>query len=153
MSRILHNLQEYRGCRGSPVSWSGDYRLCFSIMQERIARCREQLPEALRLLEQMVSMESPSFDKGLTDRFVSFIGEQFHHKFHQTGAQVEIIPAEKFGNHLRVEFPATSNKRILLLGHSDTVWPAGEIAKRGFKIEAGRALGPGVFDMKSGILL
>ena len=122
-------------------------------MQERIARCREQLPEALRLLEQMVSMESPSFDKGLTDRFVSFLGQQFHRQFHQIGAQVEIIPAEKFGNHLRVQFPASSDERILLLGHMDTVWPAGEIAKRPFRIEAGRALGPGVFDMKSGILL
>jgi glutamate carboxypeptidase len=40
-----------------------------------------------------------------------------------------------------------------LLGHTDTVWPAGEIAKRPFKIESGRAFGPGVFDMKSGIVL
>lgn len=122
-------------------------------MQKRIALCREHLPEALRLLEQMVSMESPSLDKGLTDRFVSFLGEQFHRKFQQAGAQVDIIPAEKFGSHLRVQFPGTSARRILLLGHTDTVWPAGEIAKRGFRVEAGRVLGPGVFDMKSGILL
>src|SRR5262249_52635088 len=129
------NLQGYRGCRRWPVSWSGDYRLCFSIMQERVARCREELPEALRLLGHMVSMESPSFDKGLTDKFAGFLADQFHLKFHEAGAKAEIIPAEKFGDHLRIQFPAPTGKRILILGHTDTVWPAGEIAKRPFMIE------------------
>jgi glutamate carboxypeptidase len=109
----------------------------------------EQLPEALTLLEQMVSMESPSYDKVLTDRFVQFLGE----KFGDIGGQVDIIPAEKIGNHLRVRFATGSDAPILLLGHTDTVWPAGEITKRPFKIENGHATGPGVFDMKAGILL
>ena len=52
-----------------------------------------------------------------------------------------------------VRFQASSRDRILLLGHTDTVWPAGEIVKRPFKIESGRATGPGVFDMKAGIVL
>lgn len=116
-------------------------------MQDLLSQCRQQLPEALRLLDKMVSMESPSFDKPLTDKFVQFVSEQF------TGGDVSIIPAEKFGNHLRVIYPGTAGNRILLLGHTDTVWPAGELAKRPFKIEGGRALGPGVFDMKSGIVL
>jgi len=122
-------------------------------MQERVARFREELSEAVRLLGEMVSMESPSFDKGLTDKFVSFLGDQFHRKFHDAGGKVDIIAAERFGNHLRIEFPAPSGKRILLLGHTDTVWPSGEITKRPFTIDGERALGPGVFDMKSGILL
>jgi glutamate carboxypeptidase len=116
-------------------------------MQELLASCRQQLPEAIRLLEQMVSMESPSFDKELTDKFVRFVGQQFD------GSKVEFIPAEKFGNHLRITFPDEGGDRILLLGHADTVWPAGETAERPFKIEDGRAFGPGVFDMKSGIVL
>jgi glutamate carboxypeptidase len=122
-------------------------------MQERVARCRDGLSEAIRLLGQMVSMESPSFDKGLTDKFVSFVADQFHRNFDEAGARVDIIPAEKFGNHLRVHFSASSDKRILLLGHTDTVWPAGELSKRAFTVEDGKALGPGVFDMKSGIVL
>jgi glutamate carboxypeptidase len=122
-------------------------------MQEGVARFREELPEAVKLLGEMVSMESPSFDKGLTDKFVGFLGDQFHRKFHEAGGRVDIIAAEKFGNHLRIQFPAPSDKRILILGHTDTVWPAGEITKRPFTTESGRALGPGVFDMKSGILL
>ena len=97
----------------------------------------------------MVSMESPSFDKALTDKFVSFLAD----KFHEIGGEVDLVPAEKFGNHLRSRFRGKSPDRILLLGHTDTVWPAGEIAKRPFRIEGGRAFGPGVFDMKAGILL
>ena len=39
----------------------------------------------------------------------------------------------------------------LLLGHLDTVWPAGTLAEMPWRLEAGRASGPGVFDMKAGI--
>jgi glutamate carboxypeptidase len=127
------------------IAW--DYRLCFSTMQELLTLCRQQLPEALRLLEQMVSMESPSFDKGLTDKFVAFVARQF-----KVG-EVEVIPVEKFGNHLLMRVGPSAKNRVLLLGHTDTVWPAGELAKRPFKIDGGRATGPGVFDMKSGIVL
>ena len=107
------------------------------------------MQEALDLLNRMVSMESPSFDKELTDKFAGFVGTQFR----EIGGEVDFVRAEKFGDHLRVKFGSGSSNRILLLGHTDTVWPAGEIAKRPFKIEAGRAMGPGVFDMKGGILL
>jgi glutamate carboxypeptidase len=117
------------------------------IMQELLTLCRQRLPEGLRLLERMVSMESPSFDKDLTDKFVQFVGRQFD------GGDVDIIPVEKSGNHLRVRFGGPAKNRVLLLGHTDTVWPAGELAKRPFKIDGGRATGPGVFDMKSGIVL
>src|SRR5215470_7459237 len=85
----------------------------------------QQLPEALALLERMVSMESPSFDKKLTDRFVTFLGSTFQ----GIGGEVEFVPAERVGNHLCVRFSHASAKPILLLGHTDTVWPAGEVAK------------------------
>src|SRR5262245_6560725 len=119
-------------------------------MQDVLASLVQQLPEAVNLIEQMVSMESPSLDKDLTNRFVNFVAS----KFKEIGGEVEFVPAEKVGNHLRVKFsPSVSANRILLLGHTDTVWPAGEIVKRPFRIESGRATGPGVFDMKAGILL
>ena len=118
-------------------------------MKDLLVHAQQQLPAALQFLEQMVTMESPSFDKELTDKLVVFLGK----KFQEIGGEVDFVPAEKFGNHLRVKFSGRSPNRILLLGHTDTVWPAGEIAKRPFKIEGGRAAGPGVFDMKAGILL
>src|SRR5215510_1513641 len=118
-------------------------------MQNLLTPFTEQLPEALAFLEQMVSMESPSYDKGLTDKFVQFLAT----KFQEIGGEVDIVPASKVGNHLRVNFPDRSKERVLLLGHTDTVWTAGEITKRPFKIENARATGPGVFDMKAGVLL
>jgi glutamate carboxypeptidase len=116
-------------------------------MQELLASCREQLPEALRLLEYLVGIPSPSFDKELTDRFGEAVGDLF------IGGDKNFIPAKKFGNHLRIKFPGEPGNRILLLGHMDTVWPAGEVMTRPFKIEGGRARGPGAFDMKAGIVL
>jgi glutamate carboxypeptidase len=108
-----------------------------------------ELPKALEFLEAMVNMESPSFDKALVDRFVRFVGSRFS----EIGGDVEYKPADRFGDHLIARFGAPSDDRILLLGHTDTVWTTGEVAKRPFKIESGRATGPGVFDMKAGILL
>ena len=110
---------------------------------------KQQLPESLRLLEEMVSMETPSFDKPLVDKFVRFAGSRFQ----EIGGEVDYVATERFGDHMRARFTGKSGGRILLLGHTDTVWPAGEIQKRPFTIGGGRALGPGVFDMKAGILL
>ncbi len=118
-------------------------------MSDVLRHCQQQLPEAMAFLEKMVSLESPSFDKTLVDDFVRVIGAQFA----AMGAQIEFVHAEKFGDHLIARFPGRSSERVLLLGHTDTVWPAGEITRRPFKIAGGRAFGPGVFDMKAGIVL
>jgi glutamate carboxypeptidase len=118
-------------------------------MSDLLPYCERQLPEALHFLQEMVGMESPSFDKPLIDKFVKFAGSRFA----AIGGEVEFATMEKFGDHLIARFPGRSSERILLLGHTDTVWPAGEITKRPFKVDKGRAFGPGVFDMKAGIVL
>src|SRR5881409_1872095 len=118
-------------------------------MKDLILHLKQQLPENLRFLERMVSMESPSFDKPLVDKFVRFAGSRFQ----EIGGEVEYVATERFGDQMLARFSGKSSDRILLLGHSDTVWPAGEIEKRPFKIGDGRVFGPGVFDMKAGILL
>jgi glutamate carboxypeptidase len=118
-------------------------------MNELVSYLTPRLPEALGFLEQMVGLESPSLDKPLVDRFVRFAGT----KFEDIGGTVDYVPATKFGDHLRIQFKSKSPDRILLLGHTDTVWPAGETQKRPFRIDGGKAFGPGVFDMKAGILL
>ena len=118
-------------------------------MKDLISHLKQQLPENLRFLERMVSMESPSFDKPLVDKFVRFAGSRFQ----EIGGEVEYVATERFGDQMLARFSGKSSDRILLLGHSDTVWPAGEIEKRPFEIGDGRIFGPGVFDMKAGILL
>src|SRR5262249_38988494 len=117
-----------------------DYRLCFSRMQDVLKRCEQQLPKALSLLEEMVSMESPSYDKERTDKFVAFLSRQFTERLRPISAEVHTIPVERFGNHLRVRLSGKTAHRVLLLGHTDTVWPAGEIERRPFQIEGRRAL-------------
>jgi glutamate carboxypeptidase len=118
-------------------------------MKQLLSYLDRELPTGLQFLEQMVNMDSPSTDKVLVDRFAHFVGTRFE----ELGGDVGYVPVERFGDHLRVRFSGTGSERILLLGHTDTVFPAGEAAKRRFHIKDGRASGPGVFDMKAGILL
>ena len=118
-------------------------------MNGLVSDIREDLPQALQLLEQMVMMESPSFDKPLVDAFARFVASRFS----ELGGKAEIIPAERFGDQIIVRFGPADTQPILLLGHTDTVFSTGEIQKRPFQSNGERATGPGVFDMKGGILL
>jgi glutamate carboxypeptidase len=52
--------------------------------------------------------------------------------------------------HLRWRFGGSP--RVLLIGHLDTVWPLGTLARWPFSVHDGRATGPGVFDMKAGVV-
>jgi glutamate carboxypeptidase len=97
----------------------------------------------------MVNMDSPSTNKSLVDTFVRFLGPTFE----ALGGTVEYISSERFGDHLLARFGGAAANKLLILGHTDTVFPAGEIFRRPFKIQHNRATGPGVFDMKGGIAL
>jgi len=119
-------------------------------MKDLLEALRLGQRETLGLLEAMVNMDSPSVDKPLVDSFVRFLGP----KFESLGGSVQYIPAERFGDHLIARFDGSSSKEgLLILGHTDTVFPAGEAGSRPFRIENNRATGPGVFDMKGGIAL
>ena len=118
-------------------------------MKDLLQTLRRNMPETLSLLEAVVNMDSPTVDKPLVDRLVRYLGT----KFQTLGGSVEYIPAERFGDHLVAKFDGASKSRMLILGHTDTVFPAGEVGRRPFRIENDRATGPGVFDMKAGITL
>ena len=68
---------------------------------------------------------------------------------------MKTLPGGRFGDHLRCEFKLPGAKmqggKILVLAHSDTVWPLGTLAQMPLREEQGRLWGPGVLDMKSGI--
>jgi glutamate carboxypeptidase len=53
----------------------------------------------------------------------------------------------RFGN------PEDERKPVLLLGHLDTVWPVGTLARMPWRVEDGWAFGPGVLDMKAGVVM
>jgi glutamate carboxypeptidase len=68
------------------------------------------------------------------------------------GARVDTIASQGAGDHLRAEL-GEAGSPLLLLGHFDTVWPVGQLATMPVRQENGRLYGPGVFDMKAGIVI
>lgn len=99
------------------------------------------------VLGELTNLDSPSTSKSHLDRFSALLAK----KWEEAGAAVSIIPQDKHGNHLRVEF-GVAEEQILILCHMDTVWDAGETRQRPFKVEGGKAYGPGAYDMKGGIV-
>lgn len=102
-------------------------------------------------LKAFVELESPSDDKARTDRFGEYLAGFVRSKM---DAHVETLKQPRFGNHIRVEIgPRNGERPILMLGHFDTVWPAGTLAGMPFKIDGPLAYGPGTLDMKAGLVL
>jgi glutamate carboxypeptidase len=102
----------------------------------------------LKLLKQLVEMESPSNERAAVNAMGDFLATAFE----SLGADVERLPQVAFGDHLRVAW-GTSDRQVLLLGHMDTVWPLGELERRPFRIARDAATGPGIFDMKGGLVI
>ncbi|MEU6732723.1 2-dehydropantoate 2-reductase [Streptomyces physcomitrii] len=64
----------------------------------------------------------------------------------------EIHPRVETGDLLIRRYPGTGTRPLLLLGHYDTVWPTGTLEQWPFRREGDRITGPGVFDMKAGLV-
>lgn len=111
-------------------------------------RIQSDLPELLRLLEESVNMDSPSKCKELNDTMAEWYARQFTRL---TGGHVETVKHPVAGDRLLCHL-GDGPKQVLLVGHYDTVWPIGEAGRRPFRIENGNAYGPGVYDMKAGLL-
>ena len=110
-----------------------------------------QLPNMLRTLETFVCTESPSTEKAAADVCARVIAAEWSKR----GIPVELLEQKNRGAHLRVTYvPAKAKPRsqLLVLGHYDTVYASGTLAKMPFRTAAGRVYGPGAFDMKAGIV-
>jgi glutamate carboxypeptidase len=102
--------------------------------------------EDLRLF---VERETPSNDKRLLDGFARFLVDYAS----AAGGSAEILPAVGSGDHVRIRWSdENSGRPIMLLGHYDTVWAEGTIEEMPFAVHDGVATGPGVFDMKGGLV-
>jgi glutamate carboxypeptidase len=111
-----------------------------------------QTDAMLRMLRHFVECESPSSDRAAVDRLGRLIAADLK----RAGASVRFIASSSTGNHLRALFRGTDRRtrgQILLLAHMDTVWEMGTLKRMPFRIRAGRAYGPGAFDMKAGIVM
>jgi glutamate carboxypeptidase len=110
-----------------------------------------RLPAMLSTLRRFVTSESPSLEKTPANRCCSVIGSEWR----KTGARIERIEQKGRGDHLRIMWqPRGSGPRgqLLVLGHYDTVYASGTLARMPFRLAGGKAYGPGTFDMKAGIV-
>src|SRR5947207_13761376 len=107
-----------------------------------------------QLLKTLVETESPSHDKAAVDRVGVIVAEEAR----KLGAQVEVIPNLETGNHILARFhpsreAVSLHPSILILCHMDTVFPLGTLQKTPFREDGEQIFGPGVLDMKAGIII
>lgn len=103
--------------------------------------------KALELLEALTALDAPSGDKALLNRMADLLTSELG----ELGADIRRIQTP-VGDHLEARLGTGSGDRILLLGHYDTVWPAGTAAARPLAVKDNIVIGPGVFDMRGGIV-
>jgi glutamate carboxypeptidase len=110
-----------------------------------------KLPEMISALRRFVVSESPSLEKAAADRCCSVIAAEWNKR----GVRVERVAKKDRGDLLRITWwPRKSRPQgqLLVLGHYDTVYASGALAKMPFRVKGGKAYGPGTFDMKGGIV-
>lgn len=110
-----------------------------------------QLPQMLFTLGAFTRAESPSTEKVPADRCAAFIAKTWR----DHAPRVQLLEQKHRGAHIRIVVPPAARKpagQLFVLGHYDTVYAFGALAKMPFRVSAGRAFGPGVFDMKAGIV-
>jgi len=104
------------------------------------------LGEMLADLEALVGAESPSHDIDRLSRSARTLAAIIERRLGSPPVLVESVA----GPH--VHWSGGGEPTLLVVGHHDTVFPAGTLGQRPFTVADGRATGPGVFDMKAGIV-
>ncbi len=102
-------------------------------------------------LHELVQQESPSEDRQAVNAAMALV----EHLARGQGARTKRHRQREFGDVLELRFgPSRSKQRpVLLLGHLDTVWPIGTLKKMPWREADGRYWGPGVLDMKAGVVM
>ncbi len=118
------------------------------VLRERAERYTR---EYLAALETFVNLDSGTHDRDAVQRAGEFITGVYR----ASGGQVEWHQSNmpEIANTYVVRWDGRDDRRIVLLGHHDTVYPLGTAAQRPFRIDGEQAYGPGVMDMKGGVLL
>ena len=105
----------------------------------------------LTLIQTLVEQESTSRAEAQLNQLASYVAT------HLTpfASAIRVLPQPGYGSHVLARFScghADDAPQVLIVGHLDTVWPLGTLARMPFHInEQGIARGPGIFDMKSGV--
>jgi glutamate carboxypeptidase len=119
-------------------------------VQRILSYLREHRQEMVDLLQRLVLAESPS------DNPVAVTGalEILASELDKAGMLVRLLPGHVSAGVLyaRRRYRATQTPRQLLIGHCDTVWPVGTVGQMPVRVEGDTIRGPGVFDMKGGLV-
>ena len=117
------------------------------------AAAERAYPAFLADLERLVNVDCGSYTPAGVNDVANWVADDML----SNGGRVERLPdpSGRFGDTVVGTFEGTTGAgpRLLLIGHMDTVFEEGTAAERPFRIEGGKAMGPGVSDMKGGLLL
>jgi glutamate carboxypeptidase len=102
----------------------------------------------LDFLKELVTIESPSTEKAAVDR----LGERLIRSLADLGGRVEVFESEKAGSQILTRWGGVGPP-VMVLCHMDTVFDIGTTTMRPFRMDAERAYGPGVLDMKASIAM
>ncbi len=120
-----------------------DFRLYF----------RSRQGEMVHLLKQLVALESPTGDKAAVDACAALAARELK----RAGCRVATLPQKDIGDLVQAEFAPgrlkDADDEILVLAHIDTVWPVGKLTKMPFYVTGDKLYGPGVLDMKAGLVM
>ena len=111
-----------------------------------VGSLRARSDDMTALLQALVEVESPSSDRQATRRCAQAVAAACSDV---AGAEPSLVEVD---GATHVLLRGRGDTRVLLLGHLDTVWPLGTLARRPFRVDGAVATGPGVFDMKAGIV-
>jgi glutamate carboxypeptidase len=123
------------------------------IMHSLIDHFQARRTPLLEFIRALVERETTSREAARLDEIAHFIAAALQ----ELGGKIELTQVPDYGTHVRARFFDQNHERenagrLLVIGHLDTVWPVGTLARLPFRItDEGRAHGPGIFDMKSGI--
>jgi glutamate carboxypeptidase len=115
-------------------------------VRELLRFCEANGDWLLDTIEALAGCESPSTDKAAVDA----CGDELARRLTAIGARVERLPRPTVGDLVRAEMGCGA-AQVLLLGHVDTVWQVGQLARMPLARDGARLRGPGTFDMKAGI--
>ena len=106
-------------------------------------------PEMLEMMAQLVQVESPTEDRAAVNHCVTVLEKWVR----GAGGKSSRNRQRTAGDLLVGRFGPARGTPLMLLGHLDTVWPLGTLKKMPFRVRGGRAWGPGVLDMKAGVVM
>lgn len=110
----------------------------------------QRQPAILQLIRALVEQETTSRAEFSLNQIAQFMAERL-----PSATERQLFPVPGYGTHLLAHFAfghPRETPAVLVIGHLDTVWPIGTLARLPFRItEEGTAYGPGIFDMKASI--